>query len=107
MPETEQETPLLDTILAMTGDSVERCGLEPDELILVRVAALAAMDAQPVSYLAHLGLAVDAGVTAERVQDVLIAAAPVIGTARTVAAGANIAQALGFAIAVFDEAQTA
>jgi hypothetical protein len=32
------------------------------------------------------------------VQDVLVAVAPVIGTARTVAAAANIVEALGFAI---------
>jgi alkylhydroperoxidase/carboxymuconolactone decarboxylase family protein YurZ len=76
------ETPVLDTIAAMTLDSVERCGLEAETLLLVRIAALAAVDAKPVSYLAHVGPAVEAGVTIEQVQDVLVAVAPIVGTAR-------------------------
>ena len=35
------ETPVLDTIAAMTLDSVERCGFDPDALLLVRIAAFA------------------------------------------------------------------
>jgi alkylhydroperoxidase/carboxymuconolactone decarboxylase family protein YurZ len=96
------ETPVLDTIAAMTLDSVERCGLEADELLLVRLAALAAVDAKPVSYLAHVGPAVEAGVTIEQVQDVLVAVAPIIGTARVMAASIAITEALGLAIAVVE-----
>ena len=96
------ETPVLDTIAAMTLDSVERCGLEADELLLVRLAALAAVDAKPVSYLAHVGPAVEAGVTIEQVQDVLVAVAPIIGTARVMAASIAMTEALGLAIAVVE-----
>ena len=39
------DTPVLDTLAAMTVDSLERCGLAPDRLILTRIAALAASDA--------------------------------------------------------------
>jgi hypothetical protein len=46
----------------------------------------------------------EAGVTLERVQDVLVAVAPIIGTARTMSAGVNITEALGFAVAVAEEA---
>ncbi len=70
--------------------------------MLVRIAALAAVDARPVSYLAHVGPATDAGVTVEDVQNVLVAVAPIIGTARVVSAAVNIAEALGFAIAAVD-----
>jgi len=94
------DTPVLDTIADMTAASIARCGLDDDQLILVRLAALAAVDARPVSYLAHIGPSVEAGVTLEQVQDVLVAVAPIIGTARVMAAAEHIAEALGFAIAV-------
>jgi alkylhydroperoxidase/carboxymuconolactone decarboxylase family protein YurZ len=96
------ETPVLDTIAAMTLDSVERCGLDADELLLVRIAALAAVDAKPVSYLAHVGPAVEAGVTIDQVQDVLVAVAPIIGTARVMSASLAITEALGLAIAAVE-----
>jgi len=94
------DTPVLDTIADMTAASIARCGLDADQLILVRLAALAAVDSRPVSYLAHIGPSVEAGVTLEQVQDVLVAVAPIIGTARVMAAAEHIAEALGFAIAV-------
>ncbi|WP_329214381.1 carboxymuconolactone decarboxylase family protein [Streptomyces sp. NBC_01485] len=99
---TASETPVLDTLAAMTVDSVERCGLAPDLLILTRIAALAASDAPPVSYLAHIDPALRSGLTAEQLQDVLVAVAPIVGTARVMTAAGNIATALGIAIAVAD-----
>ncbi|MBN0044366.1 carboxymuconolactone decarboxylase family protein [Streptomyces actuosus] len=104
---TASETPVLDTIAAMTVDSIERCGLAPETLLLTRIAALAASDAPPISYVAHIDPAIQAGLTAEQVQDVLVAIAPVVGTARVMAAAGNLAKALGFTIAVADaEAQS-
>jgi alkylhydroperoxidase/carboxymuconolactone decarboxylase family protein YurZ len=94
------ETPVLDTIAAMTLESVERCGLDADALLLVRIAALAAVDAKPASYLLHVGPAVDAGVTIEQVQDVLVAVAPIVGTARVMSASLAITEALGMAIEI-------
>ncbi|GGP00594.1 carboxymuconolactone decarboxylase family protein [Wenjunlia tyrosinilytica] len=99
---TASETPVLDTLAAMTVDSIERCGLAPDMLLLTRVAALAAADAPPISYAAHIGPALRAGLSAEQLQDVLVAIAPIVGTARVMTAAGNIAQALGIAIAVAD-----
>jgi hypothetical protein len=43
---------------------------------------------------------VEAGLTLDDVQDVLIAVAPIVGTSQVVSAGAAIASALGFVIAV-------
>jgi hypothetical protein len=94
------ETPVLDTLAAITAASVERCELDPRELMLTRIAALVAVDAPPASYLLNAGAASDVGVTLEDVQGVLIAVAPLVGTARVVSAAGNIARALGFAIAV-------
>lgn len=99
---TSSETPVLDTIAAMTIDSLERCGLPPDTLILTRIAALAACDAPPISYLAHIDPALRSGLTSTQLQDVLVAIAPIVGTARIMTAAGNIATALGIAIAVAD-----
>jgi alkylhydroperoxidase/carboxymuconolactone decarboxylase family protein YurZ len=99
VPDTD-DTPVLDTIAAMTAASLEHCDLPLDTLLAIRIAALAAVDARPISYLAHVGPAVEAGVTVEDVQNVLVAIAPIIGTARVMSASVNVAEALGFVIAV-------
>jgi alkylhydroperoxidase/carboxymuconolactone decarboxylase family protein YurZ len=104
MADANLDTPVLDTIAALTEASIERTDLKEDELVLVRLAALAAVDARPISYLAHIGVAAEAGVTVERVQDVLVAVAPIIGTARTMSAAVNITEALGLAVVAAEEA---
>ena len=103
VPNQNGETPVLDTLGAMTAASLERCDVKPDTLLLVRLAALAAVDARPVSYLAHIGPAVESGITLDDVENVLVAIAPIVGTARTASAAINIAEALDFAIAVVEE----
>ena len=97
MPE-QSETPILDLLARMTADSMEASSLDERTMMLVRVAALVAVDAPPASYLLNLGVAGQAGVDEEQVRGVLAAVAPVVGTARVAAAAGNIAQALGFAI---------
>lgn len=92
------DTPVLDAIAEITAVSIERSDLDARSLILVRLAALIAVDAPAASYLLHVGPAVDVDVTLDDVQDVLIAVAPVVGTARTLSAAAKIVDALGAAI---------
>jgi alkylhydroperoxidase/carboxymuconolactone decarboxylase family protein YurZ len=96
------EKPVLDTIAAMTAASLQNCSLDAREHMLVRLAALVAADAPPLSYLANAEAAGDVGVTAEDVQNILVAVAPIAGTTRVVAAARNITRALGLAIAVAD-----
>ena len=96
------DTPVLDTLADITVASVEHNSLAPRELMLTRIAALIAVDAPPASYLANAAAAADSGVTAEDLQGVMIAVAPVVGTARVVSAGGKILRALGIAIAVAD-----
>ena len=100
-----QDTPVLDTLGLMTAASVENCTLSPRELMLVRLAALVAADAPPASYLANTGVAVDVGITLADAQDVLVAAAPIVGSARVVTAAGNITRALGFIIEGLAEAE--
>jgi hypothetical protein len=57
----------------------------------------------PASYLLHLGVASDIGLSVEQVQGVLITIAPVIGSAGVASAGSSIAQGLGLATAIADE----
>ncbi|MFJ9866916.1 carboxymuconolactone decarboxylase [Streptomyces sp. NPDC101165] len=104
---TTSDAPVLDTLAAMTIDSIERCGMDEHTLILTRIAALVAMDAPAISYLAHVDPAVKAELTVEQLQDVLVAIAPVVGTARVMSAAGHIAQAFGVAIALAEaEAQS-
>ena len=68
--------------------------------MLVRIAALVAVDAPPVSYLLNLGAADEVGLDAERIRGVLAAVAPIVGTARVVSATGKIVEALDVAIEV-------
>lgn len=92
------ETPVLDLLTSMTTESVEASSLDPTTLMLVRIAALVAVDAPPVSYLANLGAAADLDIDADRLGSVLAAIAPIVGTARVAAATSHILAALGTAI---------
>ena len=94
------ETPVLDTLADMTAASLVRNSLAPRELMLVRIAALIAVDAAPASYLMNAGAAEESGVTADDIQGVMIGVAPVVGAPRVVSAGGKILRALGLAIAV-------
>jgi 4-carboxymuconolactone decarboxylase len=92
------DAPVLETLLEMNLDAAERSGLDTDTYLAVRLAALVAMDASPVSYLITLGAAADTGLTAEKAQAILVAIAPVVGSARvTSAAGAILRGVLGAA----------
>jgi alkylhydroperoxidase/carboxymuconolactone decarboxylase family protein YurZ len=92
------DAPVMEALADLTAVSLERTELDPASLILVRLAALAAVDAPASSYLLHIGPAAEVGVTLEQVQDVLVAVAPIVGTARTLAAATKIVEALGLAI---------
>jgi alkylhydroperoxidase/carboxymuconolactone decarboxylase family protein YurZ len=100
MSTPQGDTPLLDLLGEMTNASIERSTLDPKTLMLVRIAALASVDAPPVSYLMNIGAGAEVGVEAEDVQQVLIGIAPVVGTARVASAAGKMTRALGFAIAV-------
>jgi alkylhydroperoxidase/carboxymuconolactone decarboxylase family protein YurZ len=103
MAAVPSETPVLDTLAAMTAESIARSGLDANSLLVARIAALAAVDAPAASYLMHIGPAIDAGVTVEQIQNILIAVAPIVGTPRTLSAALNITEALGIAVVALEE----
>ena len=96
------DAPVLDTLADMTAASVEHNSLPPRDFILARLAALIAVDAPPISWFANAAAVQESGLTAEDIQGVMIAVAPVVGAPRVMAAGGHILRALGIAIAVAD-----
>jgi 4-carboxymuconolactone decarboxylase len=102
MTASTSETPVLDLLASMTAESVEASTLDPETLMLVRVAALVAVDAPPFSYLMNLGAASQVGIDADQIRGVLAAVAPIVGTARVASATGKIVDALNVAIEVAD-----
>ena len=98
MADQNVETPVLDLLARMNADAIEVSSLDPEKLMLVRIAALVAMDAPPMSYLLNLGAADELDIDPEDVRGVLAAVAPIVGTPRVVAATGKIARALGIAL---------
>ena len=100
MAGSTSETPVLDLLASMTADSIAASSLDPETLMLVRMAALAAVDAPSISYLLNLGAAGELGIDADQVRGVLAAIAPIVGTARVASATGKIVDALDVAIEV-------
>jgi alkylhydroperoxidase/carboxymuconolactone decarboxylase family protein YurZ len=92
------DAPVLEALTDINAVSLDRTELDPASLILVRLAALIAVDAPAISYLAHVGPAVEVGITLDQAQDVLVAVAPIVGAPRTASAAAKIGEALGLAV---------
>jgi 4-carboxymuconolactone decarboxylase len=84
---------VLETITQMTLGTLERSGLDEQTYMLVRMAALMATDAAPVSYLANLDFASQAGVDLDTVIGTMVAVAPVVGTARITSAASKMIRA--------------
>ena len=90
--------PVLEALLDINAVSVARTELDAQSLVAIRLAALVAVDAPVQSYLLHFGPAAEAGVTLEDAQEILVAVAPIVGTARTLSAAGKIVEALDLAI---------
>jgi hypothetical protein len=103
MTDSMPETPVLDLLASMTADSLAASSLNPEALMLVRLAALVAVDAPPSSYLLNLEAAGEVGLDAESVRGVLAAVAPIVGTARVASATGKIVKALSVAIEIAEE----
>ena len=97
-----------ESVLAMSlrddvGDD-ETCRLSAKTQALVRLAAMLALGAAPVSYQWTVGAALDAGATAEEIIGTMIAVAPISGIARVVQATPDIALPIGYDLdAAFEE----
>jgi len=90
----EGDLSVLKTLRHMTEGSFQESGLEPETFMLVRIAALAALDAAPPSWLVNLKAGSETDIEPERVIGTLVAIAPVIGTARVVSAASSVVRAI-------------
>ena len=100
MAGSTSETPVLDLLASMTADSIEASSLDAETLMLVRIAALAAVDAPSISYLMNLEAASELDIDPEQVRGVLAAIAPIVGTARIASATGKIVEALAIGIEI-------
>lgn len=91
--------PVAVTLAAMTAASLDESTLSARELMIARIAALAAVEAPSVSYALNVGAAQEIGLTLGDVQGTLVAVAPLIGTPRVVAACVGLAEGVGYVIA--------
>ena len=73
-------------------------GLDARASSLVRIATLIAIDAPPASYAWQVERAVEAGVSAEEMVDVLRTVAPQVGWPRVIAAAPELMLALGLTL---------
>jgi alkylhydroperoxidase/carboxymuconolactone decarboxylase family protein YurZ len=103
MSTTQGETPVMDVIAEMTAASIERSTLDAKTLMLIRLAALVAVDAPPISYMTNLSVGSEVGVELEDVQQVLIGIAPVVGAPRVASAAGKIMRGVGLAVAIAEE----
>ena len=99
------DTPIASSLIAMTAAALEQCDLADREIMVARIAALAAVGAPALSYTLNTGAAASSGLTFDDAQGILVAIAPIIGTARTVAATAAITEGLGLALALAEAAE--
>jgi alkylhydroperoxidase/carboxymuconolactone decarboxylase family protein YurZ len=98
----QEEAPVLEAIAKMHLDTMAGCDLDARSYHLVRLAALVSMDAAPASYLVHLGLASNDGITLEDMQSTLVAIAPIVGSVRVTAAASKVLRAMGLAEVLAD-----
>ena len=95
------DTPVLDTLAAMTAASLITAPPSPPRDFVPRGRPCPSRLARPqVSGFANASAITESGLTAEDVQGIMIAVAPVVGAPRVMSAGGHILRALGFAIAV-------
>jgi hypothetical protein len=84
---------VLESLARMRVGNRERSRLDEETWLLVRLAALVATDATPAAYRAHLDAGGGGGLPAGKVLGALVAAAPVVGSARVLSAASKLALA--------------
>jgi len=105
MADQASDSPILDLLASMNRAGIEVSNLDPQSLMLVRLAALVAVDAPPVSYMLNVEMAADVNVDGEQIEGMLAAIAPIVGSARVASAGGKMVRALGLEISLAELAE--
>ena len=100
MADETSDSPILDLLATMNLAGIQASSLDPQSLMLVRLAALVAVDAPPVSYMLNLEMAGEVDIDAEAVEGMLAAIAPIVGSARVASAAGKMVRALGLEISL-------
>ena len=100
MASEASDSPILDLLATMNLAGIQASSLDAQSLMLVRLAALVAVDAPPVSYMLNLEMAGDVDLDAEAVEGMLAAIAPIVGSARVASAAGKMVRALGLEISL-------
>ena len=79
-------------------DAEHESALEPRTLALIKLAAMIALDAPPVSFAWQVESAIELGASPEEILDVLRAVAPQVGAPKVVAAAPEIMLGLGLSL---------
>ena len=95
MADQASDSPILDLLKTMNLAGIEASTLDAQSLMLVRMAALVAVDAPPVSYMLNLEMAGEVDVDSEQIEGMLAAIAPIVGSARVASAAGKMVRALG------------
>jgi len=75
MADEASSSPILALLASMNRAGIETSTLDAESIMLVRLAALVAVDAPPVSYMLNLEMAGDVNVDAEQIEGMLAAIA--------------------------------
>jgi alkylhydroperoxidase/carboxymuconolactone decarboxylase family protein YurZ len=102
---SEGDASRLSFLQDLIARSYTESGLDPQTFMLVRMAALATLDAAPASWLMNIAVSGEAGLDPDLILGTLTAIAPVIGTARVVSAAGNILRALELGEAIAESGE--
>jgi 4-carboxymuconolactone decarboxylase len=95
------------SLLGLHLETQEASGLDPKSYALVRLGAIVAIGAAPVTYQWATEAALSAGASDDEIIGTLVTVAPVVGTGRVVAAAPDIAISLGYPVETALEALNA
>jgi alkylhydroperoxidase/carboxymuconolactone decarboxylase family protein YurZ len=102
-----QDEALIESLFGTRLDNIEASGLDHKTHALVRLGALLAQGAAPISFHANVEAAIVAGATDDEIVGTLIAVAPVIGMAKVISATPKVALPMGYDINAALEAREA
>jgi hypothetical protein len=105
MADQSSDSPILDLLASMNRAGIEASTLDAQSIMLVRLAALVAVDAPPVSYMLNMEMASDVDIDGGQIEGMLAAIAPIVGSARVASAGGKMVRALGLEISLAELAE--
>jgi hypothetical protein len=105
MADQSSDSPILDLLASMNRAGIEASTLDAQSIMLVRLAALVAVDAPPVSYMLNMEMASDVDLDGGQIEGMLAAIAPIVGSARVASAGGKMVRALGLEISLAELAE--